>query len=130
MLYPAQASVFQKPGLHATSVSIDGDVSASGLASDTTFTFYARATDPSNDGSCQKVTLSSYYTCPASGEAAISGPVTLPASGAAKAIHLTGDVLATAANQGQGWVGASVQGGASTNATLHFTTLVASVTVF
>lgn len=130
VLYPASPSAFQKASLHVASVSIDGDVSASGLSSDTTFTFYGRAADPSKDGSCQPGLTGSYYACPASGETAISGNVTLPASGAARSIHLTGNVLAKAANQGRLWVGASVQGGASTNATLHFTNLVASVTLF
>lgn len=132
VLYPASPSAFQKSGLHVASATIDGDVSASGLSGDTTFTFYGRASDPSQDSNCQQVTnlSASYYACPASQETAISGAVTLPVSGAAKPVHLTGNVLAEGADRGRLWVGASVQGGVSTNATLHFTKLVASIVLF
>jgi len=132
VLYPSAPSAFQKPSLHVSSASIDGDVAATGLASDTSFTFYGRASDPSQDGNCQLVgnLTRTYYACPASQESAISGPVTLPADGSSKALHLSGNVLAQGANQGKLWLGATVEGGASTGATLHFTHLVASVAVF
>lgn len=129
VLYPAGGSAFQRSDLHVASASIDGDVDASGLSSSTTFTFYGRVQDPASDANCQQVTnlTDTYYACPASQETSISSAVTVPADGTAQPIHLGGDVLAAAANQGKVWIGASVRGGASTNATLHFTQLVASV---
>lgn len=132
VLYPAAPSAFDKSSLHVSSASIDGDVSANGLSSATTFTFYGRATDPSQDNNCQQVTNGSgtFYACPASQESAVSDAITLPADGSAKPIHLSGNVLAKAANQGRLWLGAKVQGSASVDVTLHFTNLVASVAVF
>ena len=131
VLYPANPSVFQRANLHVTSATIDGDASASGLTNDTTFTFYGRATDPSTDPNCTPITnlTNTYYACPSASETSISGAVTLPATGNAQPIHLGGKVLADAANQGRLWLGATVEGGTSTNATLHFTHLVASVAV-
>jgi len=131
VLYPASPSVFQRPNLHVSSVTVDGDVSASGLNGDTGFTFYGRAVDPSTDPGCSAFTKLSgtYYACPASGEASVSGVVTVPANGALRPIHFRGAVLAQAANAGRLWVGAAVQGGVSTNAVLHFSHLVASVTL-
>ena len=131
VLYPASPSVFQKSNLHVSSVTVDGDVSGSGLSGDTDFTFFGRATDPSADASCQPFTKLSgtYYACPASREASVSGVVTVPANGASQPVHFRGDVLAKAANAGKLWLGAEVQGSASTNATLHFTHLVANVTL-
>lgn len=131
VLYPASPSAFQKPDLHVSSVTVDGDVRASGLSGDTGFTFYGRATDPSTDPSCSSFTKLSgtYFACPASGEASVSGVVTVPANGASVPVHFRGAVLAKAANAGRLWVGAAVQGGVSTNAVLHFSHLVASVTL-
>lgn len=129
VLYPANPSAFQKSNLHVASATIDGDVSAGGLSSDTDFTFFGRATDPSADPNCQQVTnlANIYYACPATQESSISKAVTVPADGSAEPIHLSGKVLAAAANQGRIWLGASVQGGTSVSATLSFTRLVASV---
>ena len=131
VLYPASSSAFEKSNLRVATATIDGDVSATGLASDTAFTFYGRATDPSTDTNCTRVTnlTNTFYACPSSQETSISGPVTVPASGDSRSIHLSGSVLATAANRGRLWIGATVQGATSTNATLHFVHLVASVTL-
>lgn len=131
VLYPASASAFKRSNLHVASATIDGDVRATGLANDTTFTFYGRATDPSADPNCTQVTnlTNTFYACPSARETSISDAVTLPANGDSHPIHFRGNVLATAANQGRLWVGASVQGGASTHATLQFVHLVASITL-
>lgn len=131
VLYPATPSAFQKANLHVATATIDGGASATGLNSDTTFTFYGRATDPSTDPNCTQVTnlTHTYYACPANQETSISNPTTLPANGNTTPIHLSGNVLATAANQGKLWLGATVQGTTSTNATLHFTHLTASITL-
>lgn len=131
VLYPADPSAFQKANLHVASATIDGDASASGLMNDTTFTFYGRATNPSTDPNCTPVTnlTNTYYACPSAQETSISSAVTLPADGNTQPIHLGGKVLAIAANQGRLWIGATVQGGTSTNATLHFTHLLASIAV-
>lgn len=130
VLYPSAASAFQKASVNVASATVDGTLSANNLSGSTTFTFYGRTQDPATDTNCFKVIGFPYYACPAAQEAATTGPMTLSPSAPSSALHLTGKVLATAADKGRIWLGAAVQGSTSTNATLDFTHLVASVTLF
>lgn len=130
VIYQKNASNFLSSPVNVSSVSLEGQSSASNVVATVKAFVYARTSDPSLDPVC--TTSGSVVICDASSQTKVSGQLTLNADGSKTPFRFDdpSGALKDGVNKGKIWLGFEVTEGASVGMTLRLTDMVARVTLF
>ena len=132
VVYPFDATTFNKPTIAFTSVKLRGNSSATALSISTVKMYlYARKDSPATDtNNCNS--SAGVYLCSASSQVRItSALVTFKADGSKTAFLIddSSGKLKEAINAGTMWLGFEITEGFSANMTVKLSELVADVTI-